>query len=99
MNNRGDDATETEAALPGPFWRDNSPATPNGGSIVRAPPPGPALFVDCCIADAAGRPIPDVEVDFWHASPVGLYQNQDPSQADMNLPGRKGDETPPARDG
>jgi protocatechuate 3,4-dioxygenase beta subunit len=27
-------------------------------------------------------------VDVWHPSPAGLYENQDPSQADMNLRGR-----------
>ena len=24
----------------------------------------------------------------WHSSPVGLYENQDPEQADMNLRGK-----------
>ncbi|MBV8337810.1 MAG: catechol 1,2-dioxygenase [Alphaproteobacteria bacterium] len=88
VNNSGNRATETEAALLGPFWRDNSPLTANGGSIVRSPTPGPALFVDCRITDPAGRPIAEVEVDVWQASPVGLYENQDPNQADMNLRGR-----------
>jgi protocatechuate 3,4-dioxygenase beta subunit len=88
LNNGGNGPTETAAALLGPFWRDNSPLTPNGGSIVRSPTPGPALFVDCRIIDAEGRPIPGVEVDVWQASPVGLYENQDPNQADMNLRGR-----------
>jgi protocatechuate 3,4-dioxygenase beta subunit len=27
-------------------------------------------------------------VDVWHPSPVGLYENQDPTQAEMNLRGR-----------
>lgn len=88
LNNGGNGPTETAAALLGPFWRNNSPLTPNGGSIVRSPTPGPALFVDCRIIDAEGRPIPGVEVDVWQASPVGLYENQDPNQADMNLRGR-----------
>ena len=29
-----------------------------------------------------------VEVDVWQASPVGLYENQDDTQADMNLRGK-----------
>ena len=29
-----------------------------------------------------------MEVDVWHSSPVGLYENQDPNQAEMNLRGR-----------
>jgi catechol 1,2-dioxygenase len=27
-------------------------------------------------------------VDVWHSSTVGLYENQDPAQADMNLRGK-----------
>jgi protocatechuate 3,4-dioxygenase beta subunit len=88
MNNGAAGATETAAALLGPFWRDHSPLTQNGASIVRSPTPGPALFVDCRIVDPEGRPISGVEVDVWQASPVGLYENQDPDQADMNLRGR-----------
>ncbi|MBV8738718.1 MAG: catechol 1,2-dioxygenase [Alphaproteobacteria bacterium] len=88
LNNGGNGPTETAVALLGPFWRDNAPLTPNGGSIVRSPTPGPALFVDCRIIDPQGRPIPGVEVDVWQASPVGLYENQDPNQVDMNLRGR-----------
>ena len=42
MNNGGKGPTETAAALLGPFWRDNSPETPNGGSIVRSPTTGPS---------------------------------------------------------
>ncbi len=88
MNNGAAGSTETTAALLGPFWRDNSPPTANGDSILRSPTEGPALFVNCRITDAEGKPIPDVEVDVWQASPVGLYENQDPEQADMNLRGR-----------
>ena len=29
-----------------------------------------------------------VEVDVWQASPIGLYENQDDTQADMNLRGK-----------
>ena len=29
-----------------------------------------------------------VEVDIWHSSPEGFYENQDPVQADMNLRGK-----------
>jgi protocatechuate 3,4-dioxygenase beta subunit len=88
MSNGGKGPTETAAALLGPFWRDNSPVTPNGGSILRSPTPGPELFAKCRIADVEGRPIQGVEVDVWQASPAGFYENQDPAQADMNLRGR-----------
>ena len=88
LNNGKAGATETAAALLGPFWRANSPRTQNGGSILRSPTPGPELFVGCEIVNVAGKPIEGVEVDVWQASPVGLYENQDDTQADMNLRGK-----------
>jgi len=88
LNNGKNGATETAAALLGPFWRMNSPATANGGSIVRSQTPGPALFANCRITDTNGNPLKGVEVDVWQASPVGLYENQDRGQANMNLRGK-----------
>jgi protocatechuate 3,4-dioxygenase beta subunit len=88
LNNGQAGATETASALLGPFWRMNSPVTENGGSIVRSPTPGPALFAQCRMTDPQGRPLAGVEVDVWQASPVGLYENQDETQADMNLRGK-----------
>src|SRR5689334_6830474 len=88
LNNGDYGQTETQANLLGPFWRMNSPPTPSGGSIVRSPTPGPALFVDAWVRDGAGRPIEGAEIDIWHSSPEGFYENQDPVQADMNLRGR-----------
>jgi catechol 1,2-dioxygenase len=88
LNNGQNGATETAAALLGPFWRMHSPETPNGGSIIRSETPGDALFAACRITDSEGNPLADVEVDVWQASPVGLYENQDPGQADMNLRGK-----------
>jgi catechol 1,2-dioxygenase len=88
MNNGSGGPTETAAALLGPFWRMHSPRTQDGGSIVRSPTPGPQLFVKGAVKDTAGAPIANVEVDVWQSSPVGLYENQDDKQADMNLRGK-----------
>lgn len=88
LNNGKNGAAETAANLLGPFWRMDAPRTENGGSIVRSPTPGPALFVHATVRDQAGRPVVGAEVDVWHASPVGLYENQDPDQAEMNLRGK-----------
>jgi catechol 1,2-dioxygenase len=88
LNNGNHCQTETDANLLGPFWRMHSPPTENGGSIVRSPTPGPALFVDAWFRDTAGKPIAGVEVDVWQSSPEGFYENQDPVQADMNLRGK-----------
>jgi catechol 1,2-dioxygenase len=55
---------------------------------VRSPTPGPELFVRVSLEDACGRPVAGAEIDVWHSSPEGLYENQDPNQAEMNLRGR-----------
>jgi catechol 1,2-dioxygenase len=88
LNNGNNGQTETTANLLGPFWRMNSPRTVNGGSIVRSPTPGPAIFVNCTLRDQAGKPIAGAEVDVWHSSTEGFYEQQDPKQADMNLRGK-----------
>jgi len=88
LNNGNNGQTETTANLLGPFWRLNSPRTENGGSIIRSATPGPALFVDCTVKDVKGNPIAGAEVDVWHSSPEGFYEQQDPKQADMNLRGK-----------
>ena len=88
LNNGDQGNTETAQSLLGPFWRLNSPRVENGGSIVRSETPGAALFVTGRVVDHAGNPVAGAEVDVWHASPVGLYENQDPEQAEMNLRGK-----------
>lgn len=88
LNNGGGGLRETSQNLLGPFWRLNAPWIEKGGSIVRSETPGPALFVTGHVVDAEGRPVAGAEVDVWHASPVGLYENQDPAQAEMNLRGK-----------
>ena len=88
LNNGDHGQTETDANQLGPFWRLDSPRTLNGGSIVRSPTPGPVLLVDAWFRDVAGNPIAGAEVDVWHSSPEGFYENQDPVQSDMNLRGK-----------
>jgi catechol 1,2-dioxygenase len=88
LNNGDAGNTETSQSVLGPFWRLNSPRVENGGSIVRSDTPGPPMFVNARVVDAAGQPIAGAEVDVWQASPVGLYENQDPEQAEMNLRGK-----------
>jgi hydroxyquinol 1,2-dioxygenase len=88
LNNGDNGQTETTANLLGPFWRMNSPPTESGGSIVRSPTPGPAIFVNCWVKDQSGKPVEGAEVDIWHSSPEGFYEQQDPKQADMNLRGK-----------
>ena len=82
MNNAG-----TSAGLLGPFWRQGAPHVENGGSIVRSPTPGAPLFFTGHVRDTDGKPIVGANVDVWHASTKGLYENQDPAQAEWNLRG------------
>lgn len=79
---------ESTAALLGPFWRRNAPECASGESIARNGTPGVPLTVSGTVRDERGQPIEGVCVDVWQASPVGLYENQDPTQDDMNLRGR-----------
>lgn len=88
LNNGDNGTTETTQSLLGPFWRMHSPRVENGGSIVRSETPGPALFMTAVVHDSDGRPVADAEVDIWHSSPVGLYENQDPHQENFNLRGK-----------
>jgi len=88
LNNGNKGQTETTANLLGPFWRMESPVTANGESIVRSSTPGPPLFVNAWVKDGQGKPVVDAEVDVWHSSPEGFYENQDPQQANMNLRGK-----------
>jgi catechol 1,2-dioxygenase len=88
LNNGNRGQTETSQSLLGPFWRLNSPRVENGGTIIRSDTPGEPLFVNGQVVDVDGKPVVGAEVDVWHASPVGLYENQDPEQAEMNLRGK-----------
>lgn len=88
LNNGDKGQTDTDANLLGPFWRMHSPRTENGASIVRSPTPGVPMFVNAWFKDRAGKPIVGAEVDVWHSSTEGFYENQDPGQADMNLRGK-----------
>ncbi len=88
LNNGDGGATETSQNLLGPFWRMRSPRVANGDSIVRSPTPGPPLLATFTVVDRERNPVAGAEVDVWHASPVGLYENQDAAQAEMNLRGK-----------
>jgi len=78
----------TEPALIGPFWRANHPVLASGADIFTPDTPGDRMSVHVRVMDLNKQPIEGVVVDVWQASPVGLYENQDDQQADMNLRGR-----------
>lgn len=87
LNNGRMGTVPTQANNLGPFWREGAPHCEDGESLLRSPVAGPPLFFRGRVSDTAGRPVAGVEVDVWHSTPEGLYENQDPAQAEMNLRG------------
>ena len=71
----------------GPFWREGAPRLENGASLLQAPTPGAPLVFRGLVLDQNKTPVQGAEIDVWHSSTVGLYENQDPSQPEMNLRG------------
>ncbi|MDB5936958.1 MAG: intradiol ring-cleavage dioxygenase [Massilia sp.] len=86
-NNPQDDGQSARALL-GPFWRLNAPDCAAGDSIARVDTPGASMLVSGQVRDIDGQSLADVLVDVWQASPMGLYENQDPGQESMNLRGK-----------
>lgn len=87
MNNGEKGKRPTQANNLGPFYREGAPRYQNGASLLISPTPGPALRFKGWVRDLQGKPVAGAEVDVWQSSPVGLYENQDRSQAEMNLRG------------
>jgi catechol 1,2-dioxygenase len=75
LMNNGTQEQPTSANLLGPFWRQGSPVMSNGDSIVRSHTDGPPLFFTGTVVDTSGKPVAGAEIDVWHASPIGLYEN------------------------
>lgn len=88
LNNTDAERATTSQNLLGPFWRMHSPRTDHGGSLLRSPTAGDALFATLHVVDREGHPVADAEVDIWHCNAEGLYENQDERQADHNLRGK-----------
>ncbi|KAK5164367.1 uncharacterized protein LTR77_010063 [Saxophila tyrrhenica] len=79
----------TATAVLGPFWRKDAPIYKMGESIVQNSDDGERALVHGKALDFdTGKPIANAEIDVWHTGSNGLYENQDPSQPDMNLRGR-----------
>lgn len=88
LNNGQKGTRPTQANNLGPFFREGAPHCENGASLLRSPTPGPKLGFKGYVKDLDGKPVAGAVVDVWHSSPVGLYENQDPAQAEMNLRGK-----------
>jgi protocatechuate 3,4-dioxygenase beta subunit len=87
INNGAKGTRPTQANNLGPFYRADAPRCKDGESIVRSPTPGDALLFKGHVEDLNGEPVGGADVHIWQSSPAGLYENQDPGQAEMNLRG------------
>jgi len=87
MNNGAKGTRPTQANNLGPFYRAGAPKCADGASLLRSPTPGAELFFKGFVKNDKDEPIAGAQVDVWHSSTVGLYENQDKTQAEMNLRG------------
>ena len=87
MNNGAKGTRPTQANNLGPFYRAGAPRYEDGASLIRSETAGEKLVFKGFVRDEKGQPVAGAEVDVWHSSPAGLYENQDASQAEMNLRG------------
>lgn len=80
---------DPQTCVLGPMYRDDAPECATGESIVRAmPADGELTLIEGHVRDTAGRPLAGATVDVWEPSTNGLYENQDPTQPELNLRGR-----------
>ena len=86
VNHHADDGA-TESTLLGPFYRPGAPELPSGASISRDGR-GEPVVVSGRVLSTDGVPIPGAVLDVWQANAHGLYEQQDPTQPEMNLRGR-----------
>ena len=81
-------AGATPNTLPGPFYRPDAPDLPHGANLSRDGI-GELLRARLRLVDLDGRPVPQAQVEVWHANALGRYENQDPDrQPEFNLRGR-----------
>jgi catechol 1,2-dioxygenase len=77
----------TESTLLGPFYRPGAPELPASASISRDGR-GEPVVMSGRVLSTDGTPIAGAVLDVWQANAHGLYEQQDPTQPDMNLRGR-----------
>jgi len=88
LNNGDNAAIESSQTCWGPFGGPIRPGPKTGVLFSDLQLQDHPFFFKGWVRDQEGRPIVGAEVDVWHASPIGLYETQDPEQAEMNLRGK-----------
>ena len=80
----------TESTVLGPFYREGAVELPFGASINQDGRGEPAIVSGRVLSSDGihATPIAGALLDVWQASANGLYEQQDPSQPEMNLRGR-----------
>jgi hydroxyquinol 1,2-dioxygenase len=67
----------TPSSLLGPFYRQDAPEVPLGGSLARQAT-GPELLVYGSVTDNSGKPVPGALVQMWQTDAEGEYDLQRP---------------------
>ena len=78
----------TASTILGPFYRNDTPVLPCGGSVIKKDVGGETAIVHEVVRSSNGKPIGGAEIHVWHTAPNGRYEQQDPEQPDFNLRGR-----------
>jgi len=79
VNHRERDGA-TETTVLGPFYVGEHKAMPHGADISPTLD-GDRMFVQCRVADLAGKPLAGAHIDVWHADDDGFYDSQKPTYA------------------
>ncbi len=78
----------TESSLLGPFFREQAPEIPPGGSLARPGAAGTEIVLYGRVVDSDGAPVPGATIDLWQADAAGRYDLQAGDPAVMDLRGR-----------
>ena len=82
-------AVSISTTVLGPFYRENPPVLPKGGSTIQKHFDNEeTAYFEGYIKDENGNGIAGVTLDVWEDAPNGVYENLDPDQPEYNLRGR-----------
>jgi len=88
----GREAAGTETSLLGPFFREDAPVIPLGGTLTQVGAArgkgAPELLLHGQVTDAEGRGVAGAEMDIWQTDHEGLYDLQSSDPETMGMRGR-----------
>lgn len=75
------EGNESESTVLGPFYRENPPVLPKGGTRIQKHYDNEeTAYFEGYIKDENGKGIAGVTLDVWEDAPNGIYENLDPDQ-------------------